>query len=264
MAAKQGGHFCFRLCGCSIPKYCLILLVLTLLPSNIPVETRLAASPADCKITMTESSDSWGLTPAEIRKLRGLKTPHGIQRALDEMPYHLADSAWSPRRVLRENTSHCYEGALFAAAALRVIGYPPLIIDLEAEHDTDHVIAVYRYPNSNSNDGHWGALAKSNYTGCRYREPVYRSLRELAMSYFDTYFNMRGERTLRTFSRPVHMRRFDSLHWMTSEQPVWFVAEYLLTISHYPLITRAQAGRLHRLDGRSFRAGCLERAEKKT
>jgi hypothetical protein len=173
------------------------------------------------------------------------------------MPYHLADSAWSPRLVLRENTSHCYEGALFAAAALRVIGYPPLILDLEAEHDTDHVIAVYRV------DGHWGALAKSNFTGCRYREPVYRSLRELALSYFDTYFNLRGERTLRTFSRPVHMRRFDPLHWMTTEQPVWFVAEYLLTISHYPLITRAQAKRLHRLDGRSFRAGCLERAEKK-
>jgi hypothetical protein len=206
---------------------------------------------------MSNNANSWGFAPAELRKLRALKTPHGIQRALDDMPYHLADSAWSPRLVLRENTSHCYEGALFAAAALRVIGYPPLILDLEAEHDTDHVIAVYRI------DGHWGALAKSNFTGCRYREPVYRSLRELALSYFDTYFNLRGERTLRTFSRPVHMRRFDSLQWMTTEQPVWFVAEYLLTISHYPLITRGQAKRLHRLDGRSFRAGCLERAEKK-
>lgn len=208
---------------------------------------------------MKNDSNSWGLTPAELRKLRSLKTPHGIQRLLDDMPYHLADSAWSPRRVLRENTSHCYEGALFAAAALRVIGYPPLILDLEAEHDTDHVIAVYRNPI----DGHWGSVAKSNYTGCRYREPVYRSLRELALSYFDVYFNQRGERTLRTFSRPVHMRRFDPLRWMTTEKPVWFVAEYLLTISHYPLITRAQAKRLHRLDGRSFRAGCLERAEKK-
>jgi hypothetical protein len=198
-----------------------------------------------------------GLSPTEVRRLRSLKTPHGIQRVLDDMPYHLADSAWSPRRVLRENTSHCYEGALFAAAALRVIGFPPLILDLEAEHDTDHVIAVYRI------DGHWGALAKSNYTGCRYREPVYRSLRELALSYFDTYFNLRGERTLRTFSRPVDMNRFDSLGWMTSEEPVWFVAEYLLTISHFPLISQRQAQRLHRLDGRSFRAGCLERAEKK-
>ncbi len=197
-------------------------------------------------------------TPSELQKFRRLKTPHGIQQALDAMPYHLADTAWSPRRVLRENTSHCYEGALFAAAALRLNGYPPLILDLEAEHDTDHVIAVYQV------DGYWGALAKSNYTGCRYREPVYRTLRELALSYFDTYFNLRGERTLRTFSRPVQMQRFDPLHWMTSEEPVWFVAEYLLTISHTSLVTPKQAKRLHRLDGRSFRAGCLERAEKKS
>src|ERR1700721_1154995 len=205
---------------------------------------------------MTNHSAPWGLTPAELRKFRVLKTPHGIQRALDDMPYHLAHSAGSPARVLKENTSHCYEGALFAAAALRVLGYPPLILDLEAEHDTDHVIAVYRI------DGHWGALAKSNYTGGRYREPVIHSLREPALSYFDVYFNLRVELTLRTFCRPVNMRRFASLHWMTSDQPVWFVAECLLTISHYPLISRAQAKRLHRLDSRSFRAGCLDRAEK--
>ncbi len=207
---------------------------------------------------MNNNANSGGFTPAELRKMRGLKTPYGVQRLLDAMPYHLADTAWSPRRVLRENASHCYEGALFAAAALRVMGYPPLILDLEAERDTDHVIAVFR----NRSDGHWGALAKSNYTGCRYREPVYRSLRELALSYFDVYHNLLGERTLRAFSRPVDLRRFDPLGWMTTEKPVWFVAEYLLTISHYPLITPAQAKRLHRLDGRSFRAGCLERAEK--
>jgi len=203
-----------------------------------------------------QTTNAWGFTPAELRKLRSLKAPYGIQRALDAMPYHLQDTAWSPRRVLRENTSHCYEGALFAAAALRVNGYPPLIIDLEAEHDTDHVVAVYRV------GGHWGAVAKSNYTGCRYREPVYRTLRELALSYFEVYFNLRGERTLRTFSRPVHMKRFDHLDWMATERPVWFVAEYLCGIFHYPLLTAAQAKRLHRLDERSFKAGCLGRAEK--
>src|SRR5215475_3776215 len=116
-----------------------------------------------------------GFTAAELRKLRSLKNPNGIQGFLDAQPYHLADTAWSPRRVLRENTSHCFEGALFAAAALGVNGYPPLVVDLEAEHDTDHVIAVFK------ERGHWGAIAKSNFTGCRYREPVYRSLRELAM-----------------------------------------------------------------------------------
>ena len=176
-------------------------------------------------------------TPAELRKLRSLKDPYGIQHFLDAQPYHLADSAWSPRQVLRENTSHCFEGSLFAAAALRVI-------------------AVYKQ------HGHWGSIAKSNYTGCRYREPVYRSLRELALSYFDVYFNMRRERTLRTFSNPVNLARFDKRNWMTSEEPLWFIAEYLFTIRHFPLIKRQMAKRLHRLDDRSFRAGCLDRAEK--
>lgn len=205
---------------------------------------------------MTISSNGSGFTGAEVRKLRSLKSPHGIQRFLDEMPYHLADTAYSPRRVLRENTSHCFEGALFAAAALRVNGYPPLILDLEAEQDTDHVIAIFRQ------NGHWGSIGKSNYTGCRYREPVYRSLRELALSYFEGYFNLRRERSLRTFSRPVNMKRFDSREWMTADEPMWFVAEYLFDIHHYSLITPSMAKKLNRLDDRSFRAGCLGRAEK--
>jgi hypothetical protein len=195
-------------------------------------------------------------TPAEQRKLRSLKTPHGIQRFLDNMPYHLADTAWSPRRVLQENTSHCFEGATLAAAALRANGYPPLVIDLEAEHDTDHVVAVYRIK------GHWGAIAKSNYTGCRYREPVYRTLRELALSYFDVYFNLRGDRSLRTFSRPVNLARFDARDWMTTDEHLWFIAEYLFTIRHHPLLRPGMAKGLHRLDDRSFRAGRLGCAEK--
>lgn len=202
------------------------------------------------------SSNHLGFTANELRKLRSLKDPHGIQRFIDEMPYHLADTAWSPRRVLQERTSHCLEGAIFAAAALRANGYPPLIFDLEAEGDTDHVVALFCI------DGHWGSIAKSNYTGCRYREPVYRSLRELAMSYFEGYFNLRRERSLRTFSRPVNLARFDHVDWMTTEKSVWFIAEYLFTIRHYKLLTPSMVKRLHRLDDRSFRAGCLGRAEK--
>ena len=198
---------------------------------------------------------NFGFTNKELRKLRSLKDPYGIQKALDAMPYHLADTAWSPRLVLRENTSHCFEGAMFAAAALRVNGYPPLVFDLEAEADTDHVVAIYRQR------GHWGAIAKSNFTGCRYREPVYRNLRELAMSYFEVYFNLRRERSLRTFSRPVNLRRFDHLEWMTTDKPLWFVAEYLFSIQHYKLLRPGMAERLHRLDDRSFRAGCVDRAE---
>ncbi|MFB3812574.1 MAG: hypothetical protein ACE14L_00560 [Terriglobales bacterium] len=143
---------------------------------------------------------SYGFNTRELRRLRALRTPVLIQRFLDDLPYHHGTTAWSPRRVLREGTAHCLEGAIFAAAALRVNGFEPLLWDLEAVRDVDHVLAVYRY------DGHWGAVAKSNFTGLRFREPVYRNLRELAMSYFDLYYNLRGERTLRAYSRPVNLR----------------------------------------------------------
>src|SRR5881409_4124542 len=155
-------------------------------------------------------SSQFGFTRRELRTLRALRTPLGVQRALDAMPYHLADTAWSPRRVLRTRTAHCLEAAIFAAAALRVLGFPPLLLDLEAEHDTDHVVAVFK------DRGHWGAVAKSNYNGLSYREPIHRTLRELTMSYFYAYFNLRRERTLRTFSRPVNLARFDNLDWMTT------------------------------------------------
>jgi len=204
------------------------------------------------------AKDEFGFTPAELRKLRSLKTPYGIQRYLDDMPYHLGDTAWSPRRVLRENTAHCFEGAIFAAAALRALGYPPLVIDFEAEHDTDHVLAVYQVK------GHWGTIAKSNYTNCRYREPVYRSLRELAMSYFQIYFNMRRERSMRTFSRPVNLKRFDNQQWMTTEKPIWFIVYYLLDIPHTKLLTRSMINQLHRVDDRTFKGEILGRAHKPT
>lgn len=195
--------------------------------------------------------------PKEIRQLKSFGTPLGIQKALDRMPYHLDFTAWSPRKVLLENRSHCFEGAVFAAAALRALGYPPLILDMEADKDTDHVIAIYQYK------GHWGAVAKSNYTGCRWREPVYRTLRELVMSYFNIYFNMRRQRTLRTFSRPVNLKRFDRLNWMTTEKPIWFIAEHLLEISHTPLLTKAQTKILSPVDDRTFRSECMGKANKR-
>jgi hypothetical protein len=201
--------------------------------------------------------DNLAFTPAELRKLRSLKDPNGIQRYLDDMPYHLGDTAWSPRRVLRENTSHCFEGAIFAAAALRANGYPPLIFDLEAERDTDHVLAIYKMK------GYWGSIAKSNYTNCRGREPVYRSLRELAMSYFQTYFNMRRQRSLRTYSRAVNLKRFDDQDWMTTEKPIWFVIYHLLEIPHIKLVSRAMVNRLHLVDDRTFKGEILGKAHKK-
>ena len=192
-------------------------------------------------------SDSFGFTRSELRRLRALKTPAGVQRSLDDLSYNLSFTARSPQKVLRDRTASCLEGGIFAAAALRVLGFPPLIFDLEAEQDTDHVIAIFKLR------GHWGAVAKSNFTGCRYREPVYRSLRELAMSYFNIYFNLRGERTLRRYSRPVNLARFDRLNWMTTEKPIWFIAEHLCEIPHIPLLTRAMEKCLTRVDRRTFR-----------
>ena len=196
-------------------------------------------------------------TPAELRKLRALKTPGGIQRFLDDLPYHLAGTAWSPRKVLREKTAHCLEGATFAAAALRALGFPPLILDLEADQDTDHVLAVFKIR------GHWGAIAKSNFVGCRYREPVYRTLRELALSYCNIYFNLRGERTLRRYSRPVNLARFDRQCWMTSEKDIWFIAEYLCDIPHYPLLKRGLEKHLIRVDRRTWKSEMVGHRKKR-
>ena len=197
-----------------------------------------------------------GFSSVELRKLRALKTPLGIQRFLDELPYNLSYTACSPGKVLHDRTASCLEGGIFAAAALRVLGFPPLIFDLEAERDTDHVVAIFRAR------GHWGAIAKSNFTGCRYREPVYRSLRELAMSYFNIYFNMRFERTLRRYSRPVNLARFDHRNWMTTEKPVWFIAEYLCEIPHIRLLTSSMEKNLTRVDQRTLRGEMLGHRKK--
>src|SRR5213075_3045758 len=191
---------------------------------------------------MRSQSRANGFSPLELRKLRALKTPARVQRFLDSLPYHLADSSWSPRKVLQEKTAHCLEGAIFAAAALRVLGFPPLLWDLEAVNDTDHVLAIFKVR------GCWGAVAKSNFSGCRYREPVYRTLRGLAMSYFNIYFNLRGERTLRRYSRPVNLTRFEDRNWMTSKNPLWFIAEHLCDIPHISLLTRGVEKDLTRVD----------------
>jgi len=185
-----------------------------------------------------------------------LTTPSKIQHFLDhEIGYNLephGDTCYSPRTVLREGVAHCMEGALFGAMALRFLGHPPLLVDLEAVRDSDHVLAVYRV------DGGWGAVAKSDYSGLRSREPVYRTIRELAMSYFEHYFNPAGEKTLRAYSRPVNLARFDrGVEWMTTEEQVWAIPEYLCDIPHSSVLKPGTEHRLARMDQRLYAAGRL-------
>jgi hypothetical protein len=189
------------------------------------------------------------LLPAELRTLRSLNSPVKIQKFIDGLTYQYADTAGSPRRVLRERRGHCLEGALLAAAALRVNGRPPLVMDLESVRDDDHVVALYR------ERGLWGGIAKSNYAGLRFRAPVYRTLRELALSYFEHYYNLRGERTLRAYSVAVDLSRLDARHWMTDEEEVWSVPELLIAARHYPIVPDKVARALPRMDRRSFEAG---------
>ena len=195
------------------------------------------------------------LTRHELAAFRRLDTAAKIQQFLDDIPYNTEDQAEtfrSPRRVLHDRTANCIEGAVFAAATLRVRGDPPLIMDLTAVHDEDHVIAVYR------RRGLWGAIGTSKFTGLRARQPVYRTLRELAMSYFEHYFNLEGELTLRGHGRPVNLARFDRLHWMTSAVDLWPIAEHLERIPHVPLVRPAVAAGLPGIDAR-LRAADLMR-----
>ncbi len=189
----------------------------------------------------------------EQRILRELSTPARIQRYLDcQLGYNTepkGHTCYSPRMVMRHGVAHCMEGALLAAVALRKIGHPPLLVDLEAVRDTDHVLAVYRV------NGYWGAVAKSDYSGLRSREPVYRSIRELVMSYFEHYFNPAGEKTLRAYSRPVNLSRFDRIEWATREGDVWEIPNYLCEISHTPILVPGM--RVARMDERLYRAGRL-------
>jgi hypothetical protein len=201
---------------------------------------------------------NYGFSARETRVLKALKTPEKIQHFLDtDIAYNKepdGDTIRSPRRVLRDKVAHCLEGALLAAAALRVQGFPPLLLDLEAKRDDDHVLAVFRQ------HGHWGAIAKSNFSGLRFREPVYRSLRELVMSYFEHYFNASREKTLRNYSRPVNLSQFDRIGWMTAEDDLWVINDHLVNLPHVPLLPNGNGRRLARVDARLFAAGLTGRA----
>jgi hypothetical protein len=196
----------------------------------------------------------FGLTPRETRALRALSPPWRIQKFLDELAYDAkGEGCRSPRRVLRERKVQCMDGALFAAAALRVRGERPLLLDLEAVFDDDHVLALYRV------NGRWGAVARSNYSGLRFREPLFRTVRDLALSYVEGYFNLRRQKTLRRFSRPFDLSRFDSIGWMTSEEDLWEIPNHLVEIRHERLLTPAQERSLAPVSRVVFEAGLAGR-----
>lgn len=193
----------------------------------------------------TVMSSPW--TKEERKLLRSLKTPAKIQDFVNALRFRIIgenETCNSPRVVMRNREAQCVEGAMFAAAALRFHGHRPLIVDLVATNDdADHVITVFQI------DGCWGAISKTNHGVLRYREPIYQSIRELVMSYFHEYFlQSNRKKTLRSFSKPVDLSRFDRRGWETSEEPIWFVPEHLLTVPHTPILSRAQIARLRIAD----------------
>ena len=192
------------------------------------------------------------LSPSERQLLTGLDSPSAIQSFLNTIPYSEDKFYRCPLRLLRERKGHCFDGALFAAMALRRIGFPPLILELiPNERDDDHILALFKQHSC------WGAVAQSNFTGLRYREPVYRSLRELVMSYFADHFNTAGEMTLRGYRGPVYLRTFDRLDWMASDLGLEALADGMDRYRVRPVITAAMAAGLSLADERRLQAGLL-------
>jgi hypothetical protein len=192
------------------------------------------------------------LTKTELHLFAKLQSPFKIQEFLDSIPYSDEERYRCPRSVLHDRKAHCYDGAVFAAAALRMIGFPPLLVDmLPNKRDDDHILAVFRRKNR------WGAVAKSNFSGLRFREPVYRGLRELIMSYFESYYNIAGEKTLVGYSSPLHLNRFDKLDWFVNDKAMDAIAKGLDGNRTYRIFPPATARQLSAVDKRSYNAGLL-------
>ncbi len=192
------------------------------------------------------------LTKKEKRVIESLTSPLKIQAFLDSIEYSEEERYRSPLTVLRDKKGHCFDGALFAAAMLQRIGHPPLIADIiPNENDDDHLLALYKV------SGHWGAVAKSNYSGLRFREPIHRTLRELILTYFEDFFNSLGEKTMRAYTRPLDLRTFDHLSWTTSDASMDAIAEKLDKIRRFKPITQSMIRGLSFADQRSVQAGLL-------
>lgn len=201
---------------------------------------------------MTSSFDEF-LSTDQIKELKNLTTPYKIQAFMDETPYSTENTNRTPVQVMQDRVAHCLDGALFAAAALRQIGHPPLLVDMfpDPGMDDDHVLAIYK------SDGCYGAIAKSNFPGLRMREPIYRSIRELVLSYFESFFNVNGVKTLRTYTRPLKLETFDRLGWTWNPNGVQAIENRLLSMNRISLITASMAAQLSPQDPLSYQAGTV-------
>ena len=191
------------------------------------------------------------LNKKELKLISGLTSPVKIQAFLDSIPYSAEDIYRCPARVLRDRKAHCFDGAMFAAAALRRLGYPPLILDMLPHNDDDHLLALYQ------REGHWGAVAKSNFVGLRFREPVYRTLRELVMSYFEDFYNVDHEKTLRGYTVPLNLSALDPLNWMTCDETMDAISDKLDKTRKVYLLTDKMVASLALVDERSYQAGLM-------
>lgn len=191
-------------------------------------------------------------TADQRRLLSSLTSPAAIQAFLDEVPYSAEPVYRCPLRVMQDRLAHCFDGALFAAAALERLGEPPLILELlPNERDDDHLLAVYR------RHGCWGAVAKSNFVGLRYREPIHRTLRELVLSYFEQYYNVAGEKTLRGYTVPLDLSVYGERRWQVSDEPLQDIADHTDRLRRYWLLSSALLAELSPVDPRSLAAGQL-------
>jgi hypothetical protein len=189
------------------------------------------------------------LTPDQRRIWESLNSPMDIQAYLDDTPYSIDSFDRSPLRVMQDGVAHCLDGGLFAAAALRYLGYPPLLIDIFPipNSDDDHILAIFKH------NGAYGCLAKSNFPGLRSRQPVYRSLRELVMSYFEVFFSMDGTRSLRTYTAPLDLSRFDRYEWTVRDEAGPIIEASLARMHKYPVLTPAMEADLPLMDAFSYK-----------
>ncbi len=198
----------------------------------------------------------FGLSEEELSTLRELSSPLKIQDYLDSLPINFekeGETCMSPRRVLREKKAHCLEGALLAATALWIAGESPLLLDLHTiQTDDDHALALYR------RNGYWGAISKTNHATLRFRDPVYKNVRELAASYFHEYFvNETGLKTLRSYStRPIRLVTFGR-KWVTAEEDLWHIAEALDEVPHSDLFPEENRKYLRKADSMERKAGLI-------